>query len=95
MGLLKMIKTSLLGLGGNQPQNFGVNPVPPNSLHDTFSVDGKPDVTWRSINNVNQKPLPSKLDELDKDAPKLIPGGVVSKAYKSSKGQTYMDNKPE
>ena len=49
MGLLDKLKTGILGLKGAKPQQFGVNPVPPDSLHLTYSTDGKPDVTWRTI----------------------------------------------
>jgi hypothetical protein len=95
MGLLDKLKSSILGLGGNQPSNFGVNPIPPNSLHNQYSVDGKPDVTWRKIKGNGMKPQPSRLDELDPNAPKLKATGVVSKAYKSSNGNRYMDNLPK
>ena len=94
MGLLDKLKNSLLGLGGNKPQNFGVNPVPPNSLHNSYSVDGKPDVKWRLSNSSGFKPQPSNLDELDPNAPKLIPGGIVSTAYKSKPGKRYKDLGP-
>ena len=95
MGLLDKLKNSLLGLGGVKPSSFGVDPTPPASLHNSYSVDGKPDVTWKSINSVGMKPVPSHLDELDPQAPKLIPGGVVSKDYKSKPGRKYLDNKPK
>ena len=94
MGLLDKLKNSILGLGGISPSNFGVNPVPPNSLHSQYSVDGQPNVTWRTIKGTGMKPQPSQLDELDPMAPKLQVTGVVSKVYKSSNGKKYMDNKP-
>jgi hypothetical protein len=62
MGLLDKLKTSILGLKGAKPQQFGVNPTPPDSLHLNYSTDGKPDVTWRTIGGVGPKPLPSRLD---------------------------------
>jgi hypothetical protein len=62
MGLLDKLKSSILGLGGNKPQQFGVNPVPPDSLHLNYSTDGKPDVTWRTISGTGMKPQPSRLD---------------------------------
>ena len=62
MGLLDKLKTGVLGLKGAKPQQFGVNPVPPDSLHLTYSTDGKPDVTWRTISGTGQKPQPSRLD---------------------------------
>ena len=94
MGLLDKLKSSFLGLKGETPQTFGVNPVPPDSLHNTYSTDGIPDVTWRKIGGTGMKPQPSRLDELDPRAPKLNAVGVVSKAYKSKPGQKYLDNKP-
>ena len=41
MGLLDKLKTGILGLRGAKPQQFGVNPVPPDSLHLNYSTDGK------------------------------------------------------
>lgn len=61
MGLLDKLKNSILGLGGSKPQNFGVNPVPPDSLHLNYSTTGKPNVTWRTISGVGPKPQPSNL----------------------------------
>jgi hypothetical protein len=95
MGLLDKLKNSILGLGGNKPQQFGVNPIPPNSLHQLYSVDGNPDVNWRLIKgNLPNKPLPSTLDELDPNAPNLQSSGVVSQTYKSKRGRTYRDLGP-
>ena len=65
MGLLDKLKSSILGLKGEKPQQFGVNPVPPDSLHLNYSTDGKPNVTWRTISGVGPKPLPSRLDVND------------------------------
>jgi hypothetical protein len=62
MGLLDKLKSSVLGLSGRKPAQFGVNPIPPDSLHLNYSTDGKPDVTWRTISGVGPKPLPSRLD---------------------------------
>ena len=73
MGLLDKLKTGILGLKGTKPQQFGVNPVPPDSLHLNYSTDGKPDVTWRTISGVGPKPQPSRLDigdSKDKYSPK-------------------------
>lgn len=95
MGLLDKLKSSILGLGGSRPQQFGVNPIPPNSLHQLYSVDGNPDVNWRLIKgNLPNKPLPSTLDELDTNAPNLQTSGVVSQVYKSKTGRTYRDLGP-
>jgi hypothetical protein len=73
MGLLDKLKTGVLGLKGAKPQQFGVNPVPPDSLHLNYSTDGKPDVTWRTISGNGPKPQPSRLDigdSKDKYTPK-------------------------
>jgi hypothetical protein len=95
MGLLDKLKSSILGLGGNKPQQFGVNPIPPDSLHQLYSVDGNPNVDWRLIKgNLSNKPQPSTLDELDTKAPNLKPNGVVSQVYKSKQGRRYKDLGP-
>ena len=95
MALLNKLKDSILGLGGNKPSQFGVNPVPPDSLHDLYSVNGNPDVTWRLIpRNIPMKPKPSTMDELDPIAPNLKPVGVVSQVYKSKSGRQYKDLGP-
>jgi hypothetical protein len=62
MGLLDKIKSSVLGLKGEKPANFGVDPLPPGSLHDEFSTTGKPNVKWRTISGSGPKPQPSRLD---------------------------------
>lgn len=62
MGLLNKLKSSILGLKGEKPQQFGVNPVPPDSLHLNYSTEGKPNVTWRTISGTGPKPRPSRLD---------------------------------
>jgi len=62
MGLLDKLKSSILGLGGNKPTQFGVDPTPPESLHLTYSTTGKPDVKWRTISGTGPKPQPSRLD---------------------------------
>lgn len=97
MSLLNKLKDSVLGLRGAKPANFGVNPVPPNSLHLKYSVDGNPDVDWRLIKgNLSNKPRPSQLDELDANAPGLNAGvGVVSQVYKSKTGRRYRDLGPK
>jgi hypothetical protein len=96
MGLLDKLSTvGTLSLKGAKPANFGVNPVPPNSLHNLYSVDGNPDVTWRLINkNLPMKPLPTTIDELDPIAPNLTVSGVVSQVYKSKQGRRYRDLGP-
>ena len=82
MGLLDKLKTGILGLRGAKPQQFGVNPVPPDSLHLNYSTDGKPNVTWRTISGPGPKPQPSRLDI----------GDTKDKFKPSFK---YSDNKPK
>ena len=62
MGLLDKLTSSILGLKGETPVNFGVDPLPPGSLHDEFSTTGKPNVKWRTISGNGPKPSPSRLD---------------------------------
>jgi hypothetical protein len=95
MGLLDKLKTGILGLKGAKPQQFGVNPVPPDSLHQLYSTEGQPDVKWRPSNSLGFKPQPSKLDELDTQAPNLQNVGVVSQVYKSKSGRRYRDLGPK
>jgi hypothetical protein len=95
MALLNKLKDSILGLGGQKPPVFGVDPNPPGTLHNLYSVDGNPDVRWRTSNgNLGVKPRPSNLDELDSIAPNLNPVGVVSQVYKSKTGRQYKDLGP-
>lgn len=95
MSLFNKLPTSILGLKGEKPQTFGVNPIPPDSLHYLYSVDGNPNVTWRLIpRNIPMKPQPSTMDELDPIAPNLQPVGVVSQIYKSRTGRRYKDLGP-
>lgn len=87
------LPTSTLGLKGVKPQTFGVNPN--NALHNLYSVDGNPDITWRLIpRNIPIDTTPSQMDELDPIAPNLQPVGVVSQVYKSVSGRRYEDLGP-
>jgi hypothetical protein len=93
MALEQKLASSPLSLRGSKPQTFGI--LPSNALHNLYSVDGNPNVTWNLIKgNIGMKPEPSQLDELDKNAPKLVPRGVVSKVYKSKPGLRYKDLGP-
>jgi len=78
MGLLDKLKSSVLGLGGNKPAQFGVNPIPPDSLHLNYSTDGKPNVTWRTISGTGPKPQPSRLD-INDSKDKYTPSKKYSK----------------
>lgn len=66
-------------------------------LQNTYSVDSNPNIRLKDFNKngVTTVKAESKLDELDLNAPKLTPRGVVSQAYKSSKGQNYRDKGPK
>lgn len=97
MSLINKLRTNgTLSLKGGKPTEFGVNPIPPNSLHNLYSVDGQPRITWRLIpNNLQMRPQPSTLDELDPNAINLTPNGVVSQVYKSRPGRQYKDLGPK
>jgi hypothetical protein len=80
MSLLQNITKMALSLKNKQPQTFGVDPIPPGSLHLNYSTTGTPDVKWRTISGEGMKPKPSKLDNLkSKYTPK----------------QSYINNKPK
>jgi len=79
-GILSNLSKSGLGLKGEKPANFGVDPVPPASLHDQYSTIGKPAVKWRTISGDGMKPQPSKLDD-------------SKNKYKPGKG-SYLQNPP-
>jgi hypothetical protein len=81
MGILQNFAKSILGLGGAKPDTFGVDPVPPASLHNQYSTTGAPNVKWRTISGTGMKPQPSKLDEL-------------KGKYKPGIG-SYINNKPK
>jgi hypothetical protein len=79
-GILSNLKNMVLGLKGNKPSNFGVDPIPPNSLHDEYSTTGVPNVKWRTISGTGMKPTPSKLDD-------------IKSKYKPGKG-SYLNTLP-
>ena len=80
MSLLQNITKMALSLKNKQPQTFGVDPIPPGSLHLSYSTTGTPDVKWRTISGEGMKPKPSKLDD--------IKGTYTPK-------QPYLNNKPK
>ena len=73
------------------------------SLQNTYSVDGFPYVRLEDFNRaafggVTWVTPPSRLDELDTNAPNNTQaglGGVVSQVYKSSSGRRYKDLGPQ
>ena len=66
-------------------------------LQNTYDVNSIPNVRIKDFNKdgVTTMKAESRLDELDNRAPKLIPTGVVSQAYKSSKGNSYKEKGPK
>jgi hypothetical protein len=80
-GILSNLTKMLLSLKGEKPSNFGVDPIPPNSLHDEYSTTGVPAVKWRTISGTGMKPVPSKLDN-------------IKSKYKPGKG-SYINNQPK
>jgi len=80
-GILSNLTKMVLGLKGEKPSNFGVDPTPPNSLHDEYSITGVPNVKWRTISGAGMKPAPSKLDD-------------IKSKFKPGKG-SYLNNKPK
>ena len=80
MGILSDFAKSVLGLGGNKPAQFGVEPIPPASIHNQYSTTGKPNVQWNTNGLKGMKPQPSKLDNL-------------GSKYKPGKG-SYLNNLP-
>lgn len=71
-------------------------------LQNTYSVDGTPntrivDFNRAALGGVTTVNPPSRLDELDPNAPNNTAagtGGVVSQIYKSASGKTYRDLGP-
>ncbi len=80
MSLLSNITKMALSLKNSKPKTFGVDPVPPGSLHLDYSTTGKPNVKWRTISGSGMKPQPSKLDEMQ--------GRYTPK-------KSYVNNKPK
>lgn len=85
MGLLDLLPTSQLGLKGLRPP-FNIIPNPPGSHHNTYSVDGNPNITLQGINKNIGVPQPSTLDEADSSNQNKL---------RSKIGQRYMDNPPK
>jgi hypothetical protein len=90
MGLLNLLAggVSKLGWGGGKvPSNQGslVNPNPPGSRHDAYSVDGNPNINMVGAGFVPPKPAPSNLEE----------GDVLNTAkFRNALGKKYTDNLP-
>jgi hypothetical protein len=108
MPVIDQLSKSNLSLAGNgfnpQPNSAAwgyidassnLDPAASN-LQNTYSVDSIPNVRLKDFNKngVSTVKAESRLDELDPNAPKLQPRGVVSQAYKSKTGLTYKDLGP-
>jgi hypothetical protein len=91
MGLLNLLKNGTTKLGWNggpvppvaQPN---VNPNPPGSRHDTYSLDGNPPIKAIGAGFVPVIPKPTQLEEAD-------PANTA--AYRNAAGKRYLDNLPK
>lgn len=90
MGLLNLLfgGASKLGWGGGTvPSNKGslVQPNPPGTRHETYSLDGNPNINMVGAGFVPPKPTPSNLEE----------GDTLNTAkYRNKTGRKYTDNLP-
>jgi hypothetical protein len=86
-----------IGQGGNGSLDPALS-----QLQNTYSVDGSPnerivDFNRAALGGVTAVKPPSRLDELDSNAPNNTQagtGGVVSQVYKSKPGRKYKDLGP-
>jgi hypothetical protein len=60
--LSNQLPNSILGLKNQTPPTFGT--VPAGGLHNTYSTNGTPSISWNSLNGPGMKPSPSQLDDL-------------------------------
>lgn len=83
MSLFDLLSKSIFGYKGNKLP-FNIEPTPPGSYHQTYSIDGKPSI--RQVNTVpkNYLPQPSNLDESD---PRN------NNKFKNRKNSKYLDQK--
>ena len=108
MAIIDQLNNSNLSLQGNnlnpvpsQPAwgyidaSANVDPAA-SKLQNTYSVNSIPPVRLKdfNINGVTTVPAESRLDELDRRAPNLTAGGIVSQVYKSPRGRQYKDLGP-
>jgi hypothetical protein len=90
MGLINLLLNGAGKLGwngGTVPSNkmSKVQPNPPGSRHDTYSIDGNPAIDMVGAGFVPPKPAPSNLDE----------GDVLNTSvYRNARGKKYTDNLP-
>ena len=60
--LTSQLPNSELGLKNQTPPSFGT--VPAGALHNTYSTNGTPSISWNSLNVRGLNPRPSQLDDL-------------------------------
>ena len=90
MGLLNLLAggVSRLGWGGGKvPSNkmSKVNPNPPGSRHDEYSLNGNPTINMVGAGFVPPKPAPTSLDSNDI---------TNTSAYRNAAGRKYTDKLP-
>ena len=109
MPILNQLDRSTLSLQGNRINAVPTQPAwgyidssantdpAASKLQNTYSVNSIPPVRLKdfNINGVTTVPAESKLDELDRRAPNLTAGGVVSQVYKSPAGRQYKQLGPQ
>jgi hypothetical protein len=73
--------------GGLVPPTFqpNVNPNPPGSRHDQYSLNGTPPITVIAGGFVPTLPTPSRLEEADP---------LNTADYRNAPGLRYLDNPP-
>jgi hypothetical protein len=91
MGLLNLLAggVSKLGWGGGKvPSNKMslVSPNPPGSRHDTYSLDGNPNIKMVGAGFVPPTPTSTNLDEGD---------ALNTSTYRNAAGKKYLDNRPK
>jgi hypothetical protein len=108
MPVINQLNTSTLSLQGNRINAVPTQPAwgyidasanldpAASKLQNTYSVNSIPPVRLKdfNINGVTTVPAESRLDELDRRAPNLTAGGIVSQVYKSPRGRQYKDLGP-
>jgi hypothetical protein len=66
--LTSQLPNSNLGLKNQTPPTFGTTPLglhgSATALHDTYSTNGTPTISWNSLNVRGLNPRPSQLDDL-------------------------------
>ena len=91
------------GYPSTSPSGIGSLDPALSNLQNTYSVDGNPNVRIVDFNRAalggaTSVRTPSRLDELDPNAPSNTQagtGGVVSQVYKSPSGRRYKDLGPQ